>query len=67
MPENLDGFVKFAAGDLTVYVARDVLEKLGPDAQQMPFYIDCYGRFWLTFAEPWNCTEKLGNADQRNR
>ena len=52
-PDALGGFVRFEAGNLTVYVAQGLLEKLEPGAQQMPFYIDGYGRFWLVFAEPW--------------
>jgi len=35
-----------------------VLEKLEAGAQQMPFYIDCYGRFWLVFVEPWGDVEE---------
>jgi len=46
-------FICFEAGDLTIYVAREFLEKLETGVQQMPFYIDGYGRFWLVFAEPW--------------
>jgi len=52
-PDDPEGFVRFEAGDLTIYVAQGLLKKLEPRAQQMPFYIDGYGRFWLAFAEPW--------------
>ena len=52
-PDDLEGFVQFEAGDLTVYVTQQLLDKLEPGAQQMAFYIDGYGRFWLVFAEPW--------------
>jgi hypothetical protein len=58
VPDDSERFVQFETGDLTVYVERGVLEKLEPRAQQMPFYIDCYGRFWLVFAEPWGDVEE---------
>ena len=52
-PDNPEEFVQFEASDLMVYVARQLLEKLEPGAQQMPFYIDGYGRHTLVFDEPW--------------
>lgn len=57
-PDDPERFVRFEAGDLTVYVARALLENLEPEAKQMPFYIDGYGRFWLVFAEPWAGAEE---------
>ncbi|HEY68309.1 MAG TPA: hypothetical protein G4N97_08585 [Thermoflexia bacterium] len=50
-PDDPEGFVQFEVGDLTVYVARELLEKLKPGADRMPFYIDGYGRFWLVFSD----------------
>jgi len=38
-PDDPEGFVQFEVGDLTVYVARELLEKLKPGADRMPFYI----------------------------
>jgi len=52
-PENLEEFVRFVADDLTIYVARELLQKLEPGAAQQSFYLDGYGRFWMVFAEPW--------------
>lgn len=53
IPEDPENFVQFEAGDLTVYVARGLLNGLEAGIRQMPFYIDGYGRFWMVFAEPW--------------
>jgi hypothetical protein len=53
-PDDPEGFVQFETDGLTVYVARELLEKLEPGTQQVPFYIDGYGRYALVLAEPWN-------------
>jgi len=53
VPENQTEFVRFVADDLTIYVARDLLQKLEPGAEKQPFYLDGYGRFWMVLAEPW--------------
>ncbi|RLC93464.1 MAG: hypothetical protein DRI77_11890 [Chloroflexi bacterium] len=53
VPENQAEFVRFVADDLTIYVARELLEKLEPGAEKQPFYLDGYGRFWIDLAEPW--------------
>ena len=34
-------------------MARQLLEKLEPEARQMPVYIDRYGRFSLVLSGPW--------------
>jgi hypothetical protein len=52
-PDNLEEFVQFEVGDLTVHVARQLLEKLESGTGQMPFYIDGYGRYALVFDGPW--------------
>lgn len=52
-PDDLEGFVQFQADDLTIYVARELLQKLEPGAEKQPFYLDGYGRFWIDLAEPW--------------
>ena len=53
-PDDPEGFVRFEADGLTVHVARELLERLEPGAQQVPFYIDGYGQYALVLAEPWN-------------
>jgi len=53
VPENQAEFVRFVADDLTIYVARELLEKLEPGAEKQPFYLDGYGRFWIDLVEPW--------------
>ncbi len=53
VPENPAEFVRFVADDLTIYVARELVQKLEPGAEKQPFYLDGYGRFWMVFAEPW--------------
>jgi hypothetical protein len=52
-PDNLEEYVRLDADDLTIYVARPLLEKLALGAKQMLFYIDGYGRHVLVFDEPW--------------
>lgn len=52
-PDNLEEYVRFEADDVTVYVARALLEKLDPGATEQSFYIDGYGRYSLTLDEPW--------------
>jgi hypothetical protein len=46
-PDNPEEYVRFEAGDLTVYVARALLERLEAGATEQPFYIDGYGRYAL--------------------
>ena len=53
-PDNPEGFIQFEADDITVYVTPQVLGRLIAGAERMLFYIDGYGGFWLTFAEPWS-------------
>ena len=43
VPENPEGFTRFDADDLTIYVAEELLQELEPGARQTPFYIDGYG------------------------
>ena len=49
-PDDLEKYVRFDVGDLTVYVARALLEA---GATEQSFYIDGYGRYLLVFDEPW--------------
>ena len=56
-PDDPEGFVQFQADDLTIYVARDLLQKLEPGAEEQPFYLGSYGRFWMVLAEPWQGAE----------
>ena len=52
-PDNPEEYVRFEVGDVVVYVARQLLDKLEPRARQMSFYIDGYGRYLLVFDKPW--------------
>ena len=52
-PDNPEAFVPFEIKDLAIYVARQMLEKLEPGAQQMDFYLGSYGRYTLVFPDPW--------------
>jgi hypothetical protein len=52
-PDNLAEYIRFDADDLTVYVARALLEKLEAGVTEQPFYIDGYGRYSLILGEPW--------------
>jgi hypothetical protein len=52
-PDNLTEYARFDVDDLTVYVARALLEKMEDGATEQPFYIDGHGRYTLVFNEPW--------------
>ncbi len=52
-PDNPEEYVRFDADGVTVYVSRQLLQKVKPGATEMPFYVDGYGRFYLRFEEPW--------------
>jgi hypothetical protein len=52
-PDNLEDYVPFEVDDLTVYVSRDLLDKQGPGARRLRFFIGGYGGYWLELAEPW--------------
>lgn len=46
-PEHPEGFVRLRAGDLTIYVARDIWEQLKPGQSKLLLGVAGYGRFWL--------------------
>ncbi len=46
-PEDVRDFVRFDAGEITIYISRELLERQEPGTQRVPFYIDGYGKFWL--------------------
>lgn len=56
-PDNLEEFVRFDAGDVTVYVSQELLNRQKPDTRRVRFYIDGYGGFQLKLAEPWRGAE----------
>lgn len=53
-PDVPERFVCFEAGELTIYVAQELMQELKPEAERIAFYIDGYGRFWLVFTEPFH-------------
>jgi hypothetical protein len=50
-PDNPEEYVRCDAEDLTIYVARALLEKLEAGATEQIFYIDGYGRYALVLDE----------------
>ncbi len=46
-PEDVEDFERFEADDITIYIARELLERKEPDTERVAFYIDGYGKFWL--------------------
>jgi hypothetical protein len=52
-PDNPEEYVRFEADDVTIYVARALVEKLEAGATEQPFYLDGYGRYSLILDETW--------------
>lgn len=50
-PDNPEEYVRCDAEDLTIYVARALLENLEAGATEQIFYIDGYGRYTLVLDE----------------
>jgi hypothetical protein len=48
-PTNPEEYVRFQDGELEIYLARDIFEKLAPETEKLLFAIQDYGRFWLYF------------------
>jgi hypothetical protein len=46
-PDQPDDFVRLQAGDLTIYLARDIWEQLKPGQSKLLVAVSGYGRFWL--------------------
>jgi hypothetical protein len=56
-PDNLEDYVRFDADEIRIYVSRELLNKQEPGTRRLRFYIDGYGRFWLSLKEAWRRTE----------
>ncbi len=48
-PEQPAEYVRFQDGDVEIYLARDIVDKLEPGAEKLLFAVQDYGRFWLWF------------------
>jgi hypothetical protein len=46
-PDNPDDSVRLEAGDLAIYVARDIWDGLKPGQSKLLVAVGSYGRFWL--------------------
>ena len=46
-PDHPDDYVCLQAEDLTIYVARDIWEKIRPGQSRLLLGVSGYGRFWL--------------------
>ena len=60
-PEHPEEYVHFQDGDIEIYLARDVFDKLNPETEKLLFAIQDYGRFWLWFDD----TEKTHQRRRR--
>jgi len=46
-PDHPEDFVRLQAEDLTIYLARDIYERLRPGQSKLLLGVSGYGRFWL--------------------
>jgi len=46
-PEHMAEFERLQAGDLVIYLARDITEKLQPGQSRLLVALPGYGRFWM--------------------
>jgi hypothetical protein len=46
-PEHVEEFERLQAGDLVVYLARHIVEKLRPGQSKLLVALAGYGRFWM--------------------
>jgi hypothetical protein len=51
-PEDPAAFVRLEAGDLAVYVSREVRDSLQPGQSKLLVAVCGFGRFWLHLREP---------------
>ncbi len=49
-PENHEEYVRFQDGELEIYLAKDIFDRLGPETEKILFAVQDYGRFWLHFS-----------------
>ena len=60
-PERPEEYARFQDGDIEIYLARDVFDKLEPGTEKLLFAIQDWGRFWLWFDD----TEKTHQRRRR--
>ncbi len=46
-PEHVEEFECLQAGDLVIYLARHIIEKLRPGQSKLLVALAGYGRFWM--------------------
>lgn len=46
-PDQPDNFVRLRAGDLTIYLAKDILGQMKLGQSKLLVGVSGYGRFWL--------------------
>jgi hypothetical protein len=46
-PEHIEEFERLQVGDLVIYLARDIVEKLRPGHSKLLVAVPGYGRFWM--------------------
>ena len=48
-PQQPEEYVRFQDGDIEIYLARDIFDRLEPGTEKLLFAVQDYGRFWLWF------------------
>lgn len=51
-PDNDKDFVRLIAGDLAIYVSRQIWDALKPGQSKLIIAVAGYGRFWLHLEPP---------------
>jgi hypothetical protein len=51
-PDNHKEFVQLVAGDLGIYVSREIWDALKPGQSKLIVAVAGYGRFWLHLEPP---------------
>jgi hypothetical protein len=46
-PDEPQGFVRLQAGELEVYLSRDIWDGIRPGQEKLLLAVSGYGRFWL--------------------
>ena len=52
-PEQPDNYVRLQAGDLTIYLAKDIWSQIKPGQSKLLVGVSGYGRFWLHLVNGW--------------
>jgi hypothetical protein len=51
-PDNPKEFVQLSAGELGIYVSREIWDAIKPGQSKLLIAVPGYGRFWLHLVRP---------------